>query len=46
MPLKLRATGLGSGIDKDRQDFIVRTVGGLTPRSACWREGLASESKR
>ena len=23
MPLKLRPTGLGSGIDKDRQDFTV-----------------------
>jgi hypothetical protein len=34
MPLKLRPTGLGSGIDKDRQDHTVYsggwTLGGLT----------------
>ena len=29
MPLKLRPTGLGSGIDKDRPDYTVyRRVGG------------------
>jgi hypothetical protein len=27
MPLKLRPTGLGSGIDKDRQDYTVYTGG-------------------
>ena len=27
MPLKLRPTGLGSGIDKDRQDYTVSTGG-------------------
>ena len=27
MPLKLRSTGLGSGIDKDRQDYTVYTGG-------------------
>ena len=26
MPLKLRPTGLGSGIDKDRADYTVYTV--------------------
>ena len=45
LPLKLRPTGLGAGIDKERPDFTVE-LGELTPRSACWREGLASESKR
>ena len=29
MPLKLRPTGLGSGIDKDRPDYTVVAVGGL-----------------
>jgi hypothetical protein len=43
--LTLRPTGLGSGIDKDRADYTVY-CGELTPRSGCWREGLACESKR
>ena len=30
VPLKLRATGLGSGIDKDRADYTVY-CGGLVP---------------
>ena len=45
MPLKLRPTGLGSGIDKDRPDYtacsgewevgrIYQTHGG--PDSFCW----------
>ena len=29
MALKLRPTGLGSGIDKDRPDYTVVAVGGL-----------------
>ena len=45
MPLTMRPTGLGAGIDKDRQDFTVEPWW-LTPRLACWREGLASEIKR
>ena len=27
MPLKLRPTGLGAGIDKDRQDFTIFSGG-------------------
>ena len=34
MPLKLRPTGLGSGIDKDRPDYGI-DCGELTSRSAC-----------
>ena len=26
MPLKLRLTGLGAGIDKDRQDYTIYTI--------------------
>ena len=45
MPLKLRPTGLGSGIDKGVLTSA-SNFGELTSRSACWQEGLASESKR
>jgi hypothetical protein len=38
MPLKLRPTGLGSGIDKDRPDYSVFTgewnIGRITRRAA------------
>ena len=36
MPLKLRPTGLGSGIDKDRPDYTVY----------CWRAGMSAASTR
>ena len=36
MPRKLRPTGLGSGIDKDRPTTPSTEV--RTSRSACWRE--------
>ena len=38
MPRKLRPTGLGSGIDKDRPTTPSTEV--RTSRSACWREGI------
>ena len=45
MPLTIRPTGLGAGIDKDRPDFTVEPWRVNSPFSS-WREGLASESKR
>jgi hypothetical protein len=37
MALKLRPTGLGSGIDKDRQDFTIYNGGwGCRPYTPLW----------
>ena len=33
MPLKLRPTGLGSGIDKDRPDYTVYSADGMLAAS-------------
>ena len=33
MPLKLRPTGLGSGIDKDRPDYAVYAASGVSAAS-------------
>ena len=33
MALTMRPTGLGSGIDKDRQDYTVYTEGGASAAS-------------